>query len=148
MMVIIIFLCAALGLGVFIATFDANRYGRLVVQKASEAIGRPVHLGHLSLVWKNGIALRLEDLIVYADAGKKSKALSLQEASVVVRLLPLLHKEIQIASVVLVKPVVQLVRNTDGGIVIASPAGAKQSMLSRDCFVATLLAMTVRAYFL
>ena len=118
MMVVIIFLCAALGLGVFIATFDANRYGRLVVQKASEAIGRPVHLGHLSLVWKNGIALRLEDLIVYADAGKKSKALSLQEASVVVRLLPLLHKEIQIASVVLVKPVVQLVRNAEGSVQI------------------------------
>ncbi len=130
----VLFLCVVAGLGIFIATFDANRYGSVVVRKASEALGRPVHLGRLSLVWKNGIALRLEDLIVYADAEKTSKALSLKEASAVVRLLPLLHKEVQIASISIFKPFIHLVKNSDGSVQVegiktpmAGPATTGQS---------------------
>lgn len=95
-----LFLCAAVGLGIFIATFDADRYRPLLLQKASEALNMPVELGHLSLTWNNGLALHLKNLSLHAAVDKKIKSVQIPKADVVVRLKPLLHKEIQIASII------------------------------------------------
>jgi hypothetical protein len=54
-------LCVAAGVGIFIATFNADRYRPLAVNKMSETLGLPVEMGRLSLVWKNGLALRVEN---------------------------------------------------------------------------------------
>jgi hypothetical protein len=112
--ILVIFLCVAAGTGIFIATFNADRYRPTVVQKVSEVLGVPVELGRLSLVWKNGVALRLENFSVYTDMDKKNKSIELPDASAVIRLMPLLHKEVQIASISLINPTVFLQRNADG----------------------------------
>lgn len=109
-------LVAAAALGIFIATFDANRYRSLVVEKASQALGAPVELGRLSLTWKNGVAVRVQNFAVYTDETKKTKSLLLPDASLVVRLMPLLKKEVRIVSVSLTDPAVRLVKGADGSI--------------------------------
>ena len=117
--IFVILICAAAGLAIFIATFDADRYRPMAIKKISEALGAPVEMGRLSLAWKNGLALRVENLTVYTDGSKKVKSLLLPDASIVVRILPLLHKEVQIASVSLMKPAVRLVRNAAGNVQLA-----------------------------
>lgn len=117
--ILVIFLCAFAGVGIFVATFDADRYRPAFVQKISEVLGVPVELGRLSLVWKNGVAIHLENFSVYTDTGKKNKSIELPDASAVIRLMPLLHREVQISSISLTNPVVFLERNTEGAVQIA-----------------------------
>lgn len=117
------------GLGIFIATFNADRYRPVLVEKIRQALGTPVDLGRISLVWKNGIALRLENFVVYSGPEKQAAAVKFQEASAVVRLGPLLHKDIQIVSVVVVKPMIRLVKNAAGkiepkGVHLPAPSAA------------------------
>src|SRR5262245_44464402 len=88
----VLFFIAAASAAAFIATFDANRFRPMIVEKASQALGAPVDLGRVSLIWRNGLALRLQDLAVYADAQKRSASLKVQEINVAVRLMPLLQK--------------------------------------------------------
>ena len=108
-----------LGAGVFIATFNADRYRPFVVQKIEQAIGKKVTLGHLSLVWKNGIALEARDLKLY-DASIQEKPLAeLDKATAVVRLMPLLNKDVQIASIILLKPHVEVEYGPEGILAVA-----------------------------
>jgi len=122
-------LIVAVSLGIFIATFNADRYRPALVEKISQALGTPVDLGRISLIWKNGIALRLENFTVYSGPEKQTAAVKFQEASAVVRLGPLLRKDIQISSVVVVKPMVRLVKGADGkiepkGVHLPAPSAA------------------------
>jgi hypothetical protein len=55
-------LIAAIALGVFLATFNADRYRPTVVQKMEAALGRPVKLQRIALRWKGGIAAELHGL--------------------------------------------------------------------------------------
>ncbi len=114
-LVALVLVCAA-GLGIFVATFNADRYRPALVKKVSQALGVPVDLGRISLVWKNGIALRLEKFTIYSGPEKQTASVKFQEASAVVRLAPLLRKDLQIASVVVVKPMVRLVNGAGGKI--------------------------------
>src|SRR5437879_891883 len=91
-----LFICVVAGAAVFLATFDADHYRPMLIQKASEALGAPIDLGHLSLVWKNGIAIRMENLTLYADAAKSAEVVNVRDLRAVVRLVPLLHKQVQV----------------------------------------------------
>ena len=122
-------LLVGIGLGVFIATFDADRYRPLLVGKLQEAIGRPVTLERLSLGWQNGIAIQLHRLAISDDQQAATEPLvQVDSASALVRLSPLLRKELQVASVVLSHPQVHVVRDAQGTInllglaAVASPA--------------------------
>ncbi len=55
-----------LGIGIllFLATFDANRYRPLIVKKMSETIGRPVQMDRVSLRWRGKIAVELQGVVV------------------------------------------------------------------------------------
>jgi len=119
------------GVAIFLATFDADRYRPLLVTQLESALGKPVQLKRLSLGWRGGIAVELEGLTVYADTPMQGEpAAAIERVSAVVRLLPLLRKEIRIASVVIDKPVVRARRDASGAIeivglaVLAAPAAA------------------------
>ena len=93
---------------------DINHYHGLVQAQLEKALGRPVTFGqmHLSLTPPS---VRMDNLVIgeapqfastpFATAGAI-------EASV--KLLPLLHKDVQINSVDLKNPKVQLIRNAQG----------------------------------
>lgn len=100
----------------FITTFNPNRYRPLMVQKASEALGTPVDLGSVSLGWRNGLALRVRDLVVYADPDKRSAAAKLKEISATIDPFSLLKKEFRVLSVVLFEPQAHLVKTPDGRV--------------------------------
>ena len=116
LVIVILIVLVAGAAAAFITTFDVNRYRPMITEKASEALGAPVELGRISLAWQNGIALRIRDLLVYTNDTPRTASAKLKEASVQVKLGPLLHKEIQVSSIVLLEPQVILVKSADGKI--------------------------------
>lgn len=100
-------LVAGVAVGIFIATFDADRYRPLVVGKLQEALGVPVKLDRISMGWRGGIAVNLKRLAlypepkgIYADLqGKLEPSVQVDEISLLLRPLPLLKKQLEIASV-------------------------------------------------
>ncbi|GEM_PF-3130389 len=90
---------ALIGVAIFLATFDANRYRPLVVEKLQAAIGRPVRLEHLRLAWHGGVAVELQRLAVgEPDAATLEPLFEADTVSAVVKLLPLLKKQVEIDS--------------------------------------------------
>ena len=110
-------LCVLLAAGIiiFLVTFDADRYRPMLVSKLQEAIGRPVTLQRLSLGWRHGIALQLQGLSI-AEPGAQGgePSLQLESASALVRLVPLLRKELEMSSIVLTRPRVHIARDDRG----------------------------------
>ena len=111
---------AGAGLAVFILTFDADQYRPMVVRKIEETIGKPVDLKFLSLTWRNGLALRLDQLAIYGDESKQGQpVIRFDEASAHLQLLPLLRRQVEFDSIRLDHPYVHLIRQPDGDVVIA-----------------------------
>lgn len=122
---------AVVGLVVFLATFDADRYRPQLIRQLEQALGRPVTLSRLSLGWHGGIAIRLDGLAIStADDTTGEPPIQVESASAVVRLAPLLRKEVRVASVILTRPQISVTRDAQGRINLlglaaaASPAGA------------------------
>ncbi len=80
-------LIAAAALGVFLATFDADRTRPMVVKKMEAALGRPVKLERIALRWKGGIAAELHGLEIPP---------SLQVDSIRVLLPPFLNRRLAV----------------------------------------------------
>ncbi|MBI3616195.1 MAG: AsmA family protein [Candidatus Omnitrophica bacterium] len=118
----VVFILAAAAVAVFIATFNADLYRPLLVNKLQEALGVPVKLERISLGWRGGIALSLKKLAVYpepkgiyADLSRRAEpSVQIEEISLLVRPLPLLKKRLEIASVALIQPRVHLSRGAGG----------------------------------
>jgi hypothetical protein len=111
---LILFVVLALGAAVFVATFDLNRFRPQIVEGASKALGTPIDIGRMSLVWRGGIAIRVQDLVVYSDPSKGSASAKVKELSAAVKLMPLLNKKIEVTSIVLQSPQVHVVKRADG----------------------------------
>lgn len=121
-------------IGIFLATFDADRYRPRLIAEAENALGRPVALERLSLGWSGGIALRLQGLAIYEGPGPSGEPLiRVESASALVRFKPLLRKSVQISSIMLNRPQVRVSRDAQGrmnltGLAAAgAPAAASQS---------------------
>ena len=119
-------------LAVFIATFDADRYRPLVVSELQKALGRPVKLERLSLSWQGGFALQANGFALFEDAQASEPLIQVESASASVRLMPLLRKELQVASIVLSRPRIHVSRNAQGqvnllGLVAATAPAAAPS---------------------
>ncbi len=147
----VLFLALVVGIVVFIATFNPNRYRPLIIQKASEALGAPVDMGSLSLGWRNGVAVRLRDLVVYSNPSKSSAAAKLKEISATVKLMPLLNKELQISSIVLIDPQVHLARTPDGsvglvGVKLPTPAAASQDSAKSPAAAALPVSFSINLF--
>ena len=132
----VLFLLAAVALGIFLATFDADRYRPMAVKKLEAALGRPVKLERISLRWKGGIAAELKGLAVLLDQDSGSPPLfEIGSVNALLRLGPLLRGDVQIGSLVLIAPRASLIRHPDGGIEVpglfplpaSAPAAAASS---------------------
>ncbi|MBI3083567.1 MAG: AsmA family protein [Candidatus Omnitrophica bacterium] len=119
------------GLGIFIATFDVDRYRPMLASRLQEAIGCPVSLERLSLGWRNGLAIQCQGLSISDPiAAVREPLVRVESANALVRLLPLLRKDVQVASVVFRRPRLRVARDAQGRInlsglaAIAGPAAA------------------------
>ena len=117
--------------GIFIATFDVDRYRPMIVAKLEAATGKPVRIGHLSLGWNGGIAVQARQIALLDGPDAAQPPLIQAEAvSVLVELAPLLRRDVRVSSFVLQHPVIEVRRDAQGRInllglaVAAAPAAA------------------------
>ncbi len=109
LVILLVLLIALLAAGIFILTFDANRYRPLIAQKIEEASGRPAEIGKIGFSWHDGLALAVSDLVIYEAAGSKAEWARLDSVAVLLNLKALLQKEIEFSSIVVEKPSFTLV---------------------------------------
>jgi len=118
LIVVTIFILIVIGAAAaFILTFDPDHYRPQAVKQLEMALGSPVRIGHLALGWKNGIVLEAKEVAVYPDKQFVDKpAIYVALASAKVRLAPLLHKKLDVASITLVRPQLNAIKEADGVI--------------------------------
>ena len=112
----VLIVLAVVGFGIFIATFDADRYRPQLVQKMEQAIGRPVELDRIRLAWAGGIAVQLRGLRIGDKSGASEPLLDVDSVSAVIRLSPLLRRKVEVASIVVQHPRVRVSRDAQGRI--------------------------------
>ena len=119
----VIGLVAVAGIGLFIATFDVDRYRPQLISRLEQLLGRPVELERVSLGWKQGIALQLHGVVIHQDqAAQLEPLVEVESVNAVVRLLPLLQKDVQVSSVVLIRPRIYVARDAQGNLNLTQPA--------------------------
>jgi len=100
---------------VFAATFDVNKYRGTIQSEIEKRLGRQVTLGdmHLSLLPPS---FRVQSLAIADDPRLRSEKpfVQAQELDVTVKLLPLLHKSVEVSSLNLQRPTVELIKNPQG----------------------------------
>ncbi|MCX5692818.1 MAG: AsmA-like C-terminal domain-containing protein [Candidatus Omnitrophica bacterium] len=92
--VLILLLIAA---GLFIVTFDANRYKGALIIKLEESMGKDVAIDNISLSFLHGLEVKARGIAI-KDKGKiwDNALLKAESLEASVRILPLLRKYIQI----------------------------------------------------
>jgi len=100
---------------VFAATFDVNRYRPTVQSELEKRLNRKVTLGdmHLSVLPPR---FRVQNISIADDPhfNTQNPFVQAQELDVSVKLLPLLKKSVQVDSVELKRPSVELIKNQQG----------------------------------
>ncbi|MBI3022070.1 MAG: AsmA family protein [Candidatus Omnitrophica bacterium] len=120
-----------LAVAIFVVTFDVDRYRPMLARRLQEAIHRPVTLERLSLNWRGGIAVQVQGLRISDEASAGPEpVIQLESASALVRPLPLLRKEVQVASLVLRRPRIRIARDAQGRIDLLGLAAAASPALS------------------
>ncbi len=114
LILLVFFILAAAALTVFALTFDADRYRPLIVNKIEESTGFTVALDRISLGWEGGLGLKLRQMAFYLDSKKQIKLGQFDSLSVLVDLMPLLNRRLEVGSIVIKNPDIQLVRAPDG----------------------------------
>jgi uncharacterized protein involved in outer membrane biogenesis len=103
------------GLLIFAATFDVNRYRGTIQSELEKRLGRKVTLGemHLSLFPPR---FRVQSPTISDDPrfSRDVAFVKAQGLDVSVKLMPLLHKDVEINSINLERPVVNLIKNPAG----------------------------------
>jgi len=96
---VLIFAVIAIGLFVFVLTFNANKYKPLLIEKIEKAIKKDVKIANISLalfppvtIRMNGVSVKDSDR-VWDEAGIKAGSLT-----AVIKPLPLIRKDVQIES--------------------------------------------------
>src|SRR5271169_6287705 len=104
----------AIAVGVFVATFNPNDYRGTVQTKLEQQLDRKVALGNMEL-GLFPLRFRVYNLAIADDPKFSTRAfVQTQELSVSVKLLPLLSKSVQIDSLALERPSVELIKNAEG----------------------------------
>jgi uncharacterized protein involved in outer membrane biogenesis len=124
----IVLLVIIVAVVVFAATFDVNSYRGTIQSQLEKQLGRKVSLGQMHL----GIfppSFRVQDLSIAEDPSFHSQRpfVQAQELQVAVKLLPLLHKAVEIDSLRLNRPSVELIKNPQGQWNFASLAPSQAS---------------------
>lgn len=113
--ILVIIVILVVAVAIFAATFDVNRYHGVIQSQLEEHLGRQVSLGNMSL----GIfppRFRVQNLSIADDPNfsKTKPFVEAQELDVSVKLLPLLHKAVEIDTLSLERPSVELIKNPQG----------------------------------
>lgn len=93
---------------------NVNQYHDKIQSELAQRIGRQVSLGnmHLSII---PLAVRVDNAVIGEDPNFGSKPFAqAQELDVSVKLLPLLHKDVQVNSLELKQPQIEMIRNAQG----------------------------------
>src|SRR5262245_5295599 len=108
-------LLAAVSLTVFAATFDVNHYRPTIQSKLERRLGRSVTIGEMHLGFFPP-RFRVQNPTIADDPHFSPDApfLKAQEMGVSFKLLPLLHKQIEISSLNLERPSVNLIKSAAG----------------------------------
>ena len=106
----VIFISAALIL-VYIQLKDLDNFKNLMVEKIEEITGRKVSIDRAELGFEKGISISLKQLSVYSHDGK-SHDFSAKNAWCVIKLWPLLNKEIEVKQFILDGAAIEVVRDT------------------------------------
>src|ERR1700739_227953 len=100
---------------VFAATFDVNKYHGTIQSELEKRLARPVALGnmHLSLLPPS---FKVENPAIGDDPhfSADTPFVKAQELDVSVKLLPLIHKQVEVNSLSLQRPSVNLIKNASG----------------------------------
>jgi uncharacterized protein involved in outer membrane biogenesis len=130
LIIIAVLAVVILALAIVPRFLDVNRYRGQILSELQKRLGRPVTLGEMSASLLPP-ALRVKDVTVGEDQrfGSGPFATS-QELDVRVALLPLLHKDVQIQSLRLINPNIELIRDSSGVwnySTLGQPATASQA---------------------
>lgn len=111
----IVLLLVIVAAGIFVATFNPNSYKATIQTKLEEQLNRKVTLGDMSL----GLfppRFRVANLSITDDPRFNSTKPFIQtgELSISVQLFPLLHKSLQVDSLTLAQPHVELIKDAQG----------------------------------
>lgn len=109
----VLLLLAVAGVGIFVATFDANRYRPMIEQKLSEAVGNPVSIGSLKLGWNGSLVLEAADLAIREEG---RTALSVKRAAAALDVWALLSKRVSVPSVEVTAPQIVVLRDAAGKV--------------------------------
>jgi len=133
----------AIGFGVFVVvvilavvifalTFDVNKYHATIQSELEKRLGREVTLGDMHLGFFP-LRFQVDNPTIAEDSlfGAGALFVKAQQLDVSLKLLPLLHKQVEVDSVTLERPIVNLIKNQAGVWNFASvahpseaPAGA------------------------
>jgi AsmA protein len=110
----IVVLVIVVAVGVLLATFNPNDYRGTVQTKLEQQLNRKVSLGDMSL-GLFPLRFRLASLAIDDDPKFGNRPfIQTQELSVSVKLLPLLSKSVEVESLSLERPSVELIKNAQG----------------------------------
>src|SRR3954454_22308957 len=105
---------------------DVNRYNDRIQSELQKKLGRQVSLGtmHLSLI---PFAFKVENAVIAEDPqfSKGNNFAQAQELYVTAALMPLLHGDVEIKSLELRQPKIELIRNAQGVWNFSSLAGTQ-----------------------
>ncbi|MCX5678741.1 MAG: hypothetical protein NTY76_06505 [Candidatus Omnitrophica bacterium] len=95
----VILIVALAGIGIFVATFDIAPYKGFIISRLERMTGNKVEIGRLSLKWKNGILLGVEDFKMYTKpVGNRTASLTFDSANALVEPAALLMRRVPISS--------------------------------------------------
>lgn len=131
--IVIVLIVAAIA--VFAATFNVNRYRGTIQSDLQKRLGREVTLGemHLRLIPPRFV---VHNAAVADDPGFHTGRPFLQasEVDISLKLLPLLHKSVEIDSLYFERPAVELIKDQQGVWNFASLGGPAKSSSGREQF--------------
>ncbi len=119
--ILVVMVVVVVGLAIFAATFNVNQYHGTIQAELEKRLNRKVTLGDMHL----GIfppRFRVQDPAIADDPSFSADQpfVKAQELAVSVKLLPLLHKQVEISSLDLERPSVNLIKNSAGAWNFAS----------------------------
>lgn len=105
---------AIMGAGIFLATLDVDKLRPQIVSRIEKTIQKPVRLEKIRIGWQAGIALELQGFALLKSEQNPEKLVEVQSVKAVLKLEPLLSRQIQVDTVYLDHPIVRLIKKPDG----------------------------------
>lgn len=111
----VIILLVILAVVILAATFDVNRYRGTIQAELQQRLGRQVSLGEMNLKIFPP-RFRVQNVSIADDPTFRSQRpfVQAQQLDIAVKLMPLLHKAVEVDSLTLVRPSVELIKNAQG----------------------------------